>query len=192
MAYAHKLWLPYSYAVHSGGKSIHFVVCLQDPMPEAQFLELLGQLKRCWRIFDITDRRGGGKFDPNTLTANRLSRMPGGLRANGARQEVLVVRQRIPNVEFLAWVASQDKLPVASRPVANRPGELSHFVERLLATGYPADGKKAVTYGAVKDLRRAGWEEGRIWETLEPLALAAGQTPEEFRAHFRGGMRAPV
>jgi P4 family phage/plasmid primase-like protien len=113
--------LPYSFAVDSGGKSIHFCVVLSDP---AETQALRGE--EHGHLLDVLAEALGlalGEFDTQVLrSAGRhgLVRTPGARRDNGAVQTILGVERRRTLREVLDWCYAQLS-PAVAQEVRSRP-----------------------------------------------------------------------
>lgn len=93
LALVDKLHLPYSTAVFSGGKSIHYVISLEEPLEYDEYLKyfnIIQQLTLC---------------DTANKCKVRYSRLPTVYR-DGTEQKLLEVNKRIPNDEFFRWINS--------------------------------------------------------------------------------------
>lgn len=98
--------LPWTTAVWSGGKSIHFITSLEDPLPDAARYEAY------WRCIEAALRGVGAEVDAKCKNPSRLSRAANSYRADkGQTQLLLRVRERVPNAEFLRWAASMGARP---------------------------------------------------------------------------------
>lgn len=96
-AYISKIGLPYSTAVFSGSKSIHFVISLTTPVPDRRAYDSL--VKRVYKAV------GFNKLDRTCKNPSRLSRMPRHVRADtGQMQELLRVQGRVDNRELENWL----------------------------------------------------------------------------------------
>jgi hypothetical protein len=86
--------MPYSTCVHSGGKSLHFILALEEDVGAAEYERLAK-----W-LLNIVD-----KADQSVKNPSRLSRFPGVTReSNGNMQELLEVRGRVPLAVFKKWL----------------------------------------------------------------------------------------
>jgi hypothetical protein len=93
--YVKKMKLPYSACVFSGGKSLHFAVCLQDALPSYELYYYYAN----W-ILNVMS-----KADPMTKNPSRSIRMPGAIR-DGREQKLVDLRARITLDDLNAWLSA--------------------------------------------------------------------------------------
>ena len=101
---------PFSTIVFSGGKSYHFILSLETPLPERV------QYDAIWKACASVLKKFGGEADTATKNPTRLSRCPGVMRENGNEQTLKAVTKRIPNATLFEWLEShgvnwQDFIP---------------------------------------------------------------------------------
>lgn len=90
--YLNSLEIPYTTLVHSGGKSLHAIVSLEDPVTADQYRVIAARLHKLCT-----------KADPSTKNPSRLSRLPFRVRPEtGKMQELLYLGSRIKNADLLA------------------------------------------------------------------------------------------
>ncbi len=93
------LAMPYSTAVHSGGKSIHFVIALTEALPSRAAYDVL---TRC--VFRALEKLGY-PVDDACKNPSRFTRMPGTIRPDkGTAQALLEVKGRVTLAQLEAWL----------------------------------------------------------------------------------------
>lgn len=102
--------LPISACTFSGGKSLHWIVSLMEPMQDYE------EYTAVWKsIFDILNKTATDlgyelKFDSSVKDASRFSRVPNSLRMNTKKiQELKGVRGRIQNDLLFNWMETNGK-----------------------------------------------------------------------------------
>lgn len=164
--------VPYSVAVDSGGKSTHFIITLENPVDASVYDDCTRAIKRIQANIDKTPLHSAG-----------FTRLAGVTRDNGNPQKLLKVKGRIPNEDFMSWLAMYDPgeperppwekegtrdlkdLPWNTAKVLEE-GDWSHFSGRHEALGV-----------LCKDLLRLGFdvEETRVMltDTAELVGITA-------------------
>jgi hypothetical protein len=100
--------LPWTSAVYSGGKSVHFIISLEEPLAsEADYREVAERLHML-----------APAADPACKNPSRLSRLPGRIRRDtGKEQALLQMWGRVPNADLFALLPP---LPTAeATPLSN-------------------------------------------------------------------------
>lgn len=141
--------LPYSAAVFSGNKSVHYVVSLETPLPDRATYDFVWK----WIFNILCDQLPLEQaFDAKTKNPSRFSRAPEGTNVkvddqgvefHRKRQKLLVVNGRIPDQTMNDWLmAHQDKMPVIKKydhsiPLSTtaQPMWLSNWTQHLLDEG---------------------------------------------------------
>lgn len=119
---------PWSTAVFSGNKSIHFIMCLETPVSRDEYLSL-------WKSVDAVFKKFGSRIDPACKNPSRLSRCANSVRDNGNVQECLKVRSRVPNEDFVRWLSSHSVDPSS---FVYKPSEVVHATSATDAERYAA------------------------------------------------------
>lgn len=104
--YIENIGLPYSICVFSGNKSLHFAVCLEEPVIHPSMWSLLNN----WILNIVT------RADQQTKNPSRSIRFPGHMRMNlhgiKKEQKLLKLKPRITNDELYIWLSKYpDKRP---------------------------------------------------------------------------------
>ena len=91
-----KYQIPFSTAVNSGNKSIHFIVSLQEPLKGLEEYEFIAN----WLKKIITEA------DKSVLVPEKLSRLIGGINQKTMREQKghITKNGRVPNNKFLDWL----------------------------------------------------------------------------------------
>lgn len=90
-----KLKMPYTSAVFSGGKSIHYIVSLEEPLEYDEYLKYFNMIQEV----TLCDNANKDK--------TRYSRLPCTFR-DGVEQELLELKEPIPNQVFFDWLQSKE------------------------------------------------------------------------------------
>lgn len=166
LRYAWDMALPYSAAVFSGGKSIHFAICLDQGISNYYMYVYLST----W-ILNIME-----KADQQTKNPSRGIRFPGNLR-DGKEQKLIQIRGLITLDDLNAWLSKHpDKrptdlsidekhekyrnLPTDDVEKAERLRDLSPWVIPYLKSGIDKKGGRNVEwYKIASELGKAGFSE---------------------------------
>ena len=107
----HRSGLPYSTCVNSGGKSLHWIVSVDDP-----FVDSKVEIESLWKAIAYVLNRSAKElgyniqFDNATKNPSRLSRAPGAVRikkdGENKIQKVQRVKSRIAGIDLLNWLES--------------------------------------------------------------------------------------
>lgn len=95
-----ELEMPFSTCTFSGGRSLHFIIALEQPAASLhEYQQLVDQ------IYTVI----GSEVDSACKNPSRLTRMPNALRQEegGALQELIEVRRRVPMTEMQEWLRSK-------------------------------------------------------------------------------------
>jgi len=93
-AYIADSGLPFSGLVFSGGKSYHFLICLDESLPDLDIYRFYSS----W-ILEALD-----KADPSTKNPSRSTRIPDHLREGGSKQELLYCGESVTIGRLQAWL----------------------------------------------------------------------------------------
>ncbi len=129
LRYAEELGLPYSLCVFSGGKSLHFAVCLEDGLPSYEIYYFIAN----W-ILNIM-----AKADQKTKNPTRSIRFPGAIR-NGKEQKLVKHAPRITYGQLSAWLSKYEGL---------KPSGFFNGGKAEKGTGVPAQNKEKLIPGWV-------------------------------------------
>jgi len=115
----------YTTAVHSGGKSVHFIISLEESVTQEEYDRIF------WRLQQYEPH-----LDPMCKDTSRLTRLGGALRSNGNLQEILYVGDRIPQQKLESFLDEKgiqrapDRTGRRSKPLGDSKGRI-----------HPADAK---------------------------------------------------
>lgn len=112
--------LPWSTCVSSGGKSLHFIVSLRQPMPNRMAYARLVK-----RIYLALGNKI--KMDPANKNPARMSRCPGAFRKEQrAHQQLISVLDRVSNTSLERWLRHHEAQAPLSKPSLEE-GQLLFF-----------------------------------------------------------------
>lgn len=128
------LGVPFSAAIFSGGKSIHFWIILSECLTEYEF-DCFGERLRQFLA------QNGFALDKSIKNVNRVMRLPTAFREEkGKRQEILSLRDRIDNSQFIFGFINAKCPPLgqsASNPAPQARGTITKAA--TLKTGDEAE-----------------------------------------------------
>lgn len=175
--------MPYSVATFSGGKSVHFLICLEQPL--ASLHDYRSVVHRLYVAL-------GGKavgLDEQNKNPSRLTRTPNGLRKpNGPIQALLDVQGRVPLATLESWLTSRGfskedyddmvakrlaskaavaKLRELQRMGGNFKGPLSTQTKNFLMLGAKPGEWNISFFKAACDMARCGYTEDEVLAKLE-------------------------
>src|SRR5271165_3051638 len=102
--YISEIGMPYSTAVFSGKKSIHYIISLEETLPDEQSYRAI--VKRVYKAV------GNELVDQSCKNPSRFSRLPGHIRVDtGKEQKLLGIRRRVPNAELESWLQTRGAPP---------------------------------------------------------------------------------
>ena len=151
LAYIRGLGMPWTTCVDSGGKSVHFTICLaQDLADEASYRQFAARIHRAVE-----------KADHTTKNPSRLSRLGGALRDNGKEQRILGIRGRVSHGMLENWLSTfpeaKHELKLAG-PVAAGYGVLSQKTLDFVFSGLlSVEGRNNSLFMAACEFYRAGF-----------------------------------
>lgn len=123
MEYVKAIQMPYSTALYSGGKSVHFIISLETPLTD------VGQYDH----FSTYLHNVVKKADPSTKSSCKLSRYPNVRRTEtGKLQEVKEIRGRVKNQDFISWLEQHsDCVPRQKSVTTNFPSGRESVIDIL-------------------------------------------------------------
>lgn len=171
-----KIGVPWSTAVYSGSKSIHFIISLETPIQdESTYRRLVERLYRAMGGSDIVDTAN--------KNPSRFSRFPNAIRSDkGNKTQYLVsVKKRVPNDLLISWIEGKIGIDVpvtieakVKQTYIYSPGETGHLSGRtmntLMSGSVPGERNRAL-YMAACDFANCNYE---IDIAIEKLELAIG------------------
>jgi hypothetical protein len=173
--YISEISMPYSTAVYSGGKSIHYIISLENTLPGAKEYKTLVE-----RVYQAV----GKKFvDLANKNPSRFSRFPGHLREDTQKeQKLLAIKGRVPNSALEEWLTSRGASAKEDKewevvPGRYNPGKdfsrLTAFTQNFLRVGVER-GKGIWNLSLFKascDLARNGWNMEEAIEMIKEVSF---------------------
>lgn len=163
MEYAHSIGLPYSAAIFSGNKSVHFLVSLStDLSGEAEYRKLAE-----WSLAIAS------MADPNTKNPSRSIRIPGAARGPGKVQKLLDYRGSTSIDAFMGWLRAHPGCEPKEREKRERSetpdiNKVSMWVQHALVNGLdPLKGRNRQWFAIACDFALSGFSED---DTLDLLS----------------------
>lgn len=162
-----EIGMPYSTAVFSGSKSIHFIISLEQELADEQIYRSM--VRRVYKAV------GEDLVDKSCINPSRFSRLPGHIRSDtGKEQKLLAIRQRVPNSTLEAWLTSRgaekeeiwDNLTPEPRSTFKNPGRLYGATKNFLMYGAPRGEWNSRLFKSAADLCRCGYSEKEATEEL--------------------------
>lgn len=162
-----EIGMPYSTAVYSGSKSIHYIISLEEELADEQIYRSF--VKRVYRAV------GMEYVDQTCKNPSRFSRLPGHIREETEKeQKLLVVNKRVPNGELEEWLLSRgikpeevwDNLTPEARSDFKNPGRLYAGTKNFLLYGAQKGEWNARIFKAAADMYRCGFNEEEIFNEL--------------------------
>lgn len=99
-----RLNVPWTTKTFSGGKSLHYIISLENSLDNLEEYRYYSDL-----IYAIVK-----VMDPRCSNANRLTRLAGSTRQNGALQELKAVRKQIKLEELKKWCFEEHSVATAA------------------------------------------------------------------------------
>jgi hypothetical protein len=176
--YVQGLEMPYSVLTFSGGKSFHFLICLEELCEsELDYRQLVD------RVYSALGGKAEG-LDMSTKNPSRLSRTPNAVRQpSGVEQALVDVRDRVPRAQLESWLANRGyskeaadarleaiKLARANRANSQLPKwrqAIKGSTLNFLMSGAPQGSWNISCFKAVCDLVRCGYTEDEIFDKIE-------------------------
>lgn len=165
--------LPYSTAVFSGKKSIHYIISLQEPLADEQIYRSM--VRRVYKAV------GENLVDTSCKNPSRFSRLPGHIRFDTElEQKLLSIKGRVPNGILEEWLLSRgvgpeevwDNLTPEPRSTFKNPSRLYGATKNFLMYGAPAGEWNPRLFKASADLCRCGYTED---EAIDELLKVTGR-----------------
>jgi hypothetical protein len=165
--YITEIGLPFSTAVYSGSKSIHYIISLEEELSDEQLYRAL--VKRVYKAV------GMQYVDQTCKNPSRFSRLPGHLREEtGNEQKLLAIKGRIPYSKLEEWLLERgakpeevwDNLTPEARSTFKNPSRLYIGTKNFLMYGAPAGEWNVRLFKAAADMYRCGYNKEEIFEGL--------------------------
>lgn len=164
LKYAKDIGLPYSAAIFSGNKSLHFLISLDQDLPNEAIWRTMAE----WTLGIAT------AADQNTKNPSRQIRIPGALREQGKRQEVYEWKGVTSIQDFSKWLATYPDAkprPPEKRVINGTPdfSKLKPWVPQRLAKGIVGakSGRNKEWFAIACEFALAGYSED---DTIDKLS----------------------
>lgn len=186
LEYIKGLGMPWTTCVDSGGKSVHFTICLDRDLPnEAAYRKLAARIHR------VVD-----KADHTTKNPSRFSRVGGAIRDNGKEQKILGIRGRV-SIEVLEnWLSQFPDVKQEAEPMAavgKGEGQLSAQTLNFIFHKQAPDGRNRALFMAACEFYRAGYTvqraEGFLRQAFDFEGKDADFTEQEFMSTLYSAYR---
>ncbi len=147
--------LPYSTLVHSGNKSLHAIISLEEPIATLAYYKTIAK--------KVILKIGADVANQNP---SRFSRTPGALR-DGQEQRLLEVNQRVPLTALLAWIGPETLYNYMPTSEQIRTDKLLPIrVKAFLTYGAPNGARNIELYKNACEMFRAGFTEHEIYDAV--------------------------
>lgn len=165
--YITEIGMPYSTAVYSGSKSIHYIISLEQELGDEQLYRSL--VKRVYKAVSLE------YVDQTCKNPSRFSRLPGHIRKEtGKEQKLLAVLGRVHNMTLESWLLKHgvqpeevwDNLTPEPRSTFKNPGRLYSGTKNFLMYGAPKGEWNPRLFKAAADMCRCGYNEEDIFNEL--------------------------
>ena len=165
LAYIKRLRLPYSAAVFSVNKSVHFLISLSKDLPSEKIYRFFST----WLIPSVP------LADQNTINPSRKIRIPGGINPkSGGRQELLELKQPIEITELLEWLKQYPETMPVEKPKVERSDKPDFSLVKpwackalLDASKHQISNRNKTWYALSVELSIAGYSEEQVLSILE-------------------------
>jgi hypothetical protein len=167
------LELPFTTKVFSGKKSYHYILSLEDPLPNLDAYKKLTSY-----IYAIVEH-----MDTACRNANRLSRLAGSLRSDGHVQALMAVNGRVSAFRLYNWIFNKwgHKIATHNVPVLkydileSKKDDIGRRTKELIETGNTdLNSRHAALVKAAVDMGHAKWPLSKIELTLQEIAIKLG------------------
>lgn len=159
--YIQYMGIPYSAVIFSGNKSLHFLISLEQDLPD----------EKEYRFFSEWILNALPMADDKTKNPSRGIRIPGAFREPQKKQRLVELKGPVNNTKLLLWLAKHmDAKP--KKPEKRVPGSRNFdampmwVTERLIKGIDPAKGRNQQWYAIAYEFALTGYTES---ETLEFL-----------------------
>lgn len=161
IAYIEKLGMPYSASIFSGGKSIHFLISLDQDVPTQKAWRKLNQ----WVLNIVT------LSDQNCKNPSRSIRVPGSEREPGKFQKLVEFKGKVELKELRRWLEQYPHLEpkqAEKRPVSGEYdfSKVKPWVIKTLIDGLnPQKGRNAQWFAIACEFALAGYsfDDTIVW-----------------------------
>lgn len=139
--------LPWTTCTYSGGKSLHFIICIEEGVDDLRYYNNLARI--------ISEALGA---DTSTTNPNRLSRLAGAYREGGAEQELVEVRARTSLKKLLDWMYSVAPKELRTNMAKIQERIMKEQLAALIKQDEPPEDAKTI----LPNIYKAMLEEGAL------------------------------
>lgn len=163
LSYIKKIEMPYSAVVFSGGKSLHFLISLDEDLPDEKTWRKVSE----WILSAVT------LADPNTKNPSRSIRIPGAIR-DGNRQALVEIKGKVSTKDLGIWLKrylhlmprERERLP-RLEGVDPRLSNLKPWVVKVLTYGLdPTKGRNKQWFSIACEFALGGFSEDDTFDIL--------------------------
>lgn len=178
--------LPYSTCVFSGNKSGHFVISLENALPNRNSYDCM--IRRIFKALKVC----GVEVDQSCKNPSRSTRWPDGVRENGRVQKLIEVVGRIPNHEIEKWLVAKGAESESPRNYSRSrlcslgKGHLSGWTLNYIMFGSELGHRNADLFRAACDHAAGGFSED---ETFDQLFAISGLDEAEVKRTIASAFR---
>lgn len=171
--YISEIGMPYTTAVFSGKKSVHFIISLETELQDEQVYRAM--VKRVYKAV------GNDIVDQANKNPSRFSRLPFATRPDTGRlQQLLRINGRVPNATLEEWLLSRnvpaeevwENLTPEPRSTFKNYGRLYGATKNFLMFGAPKGEWNPRLFKASADLCRCGYNEDEAIAELQKVTGA--------------------
>lgn len=156
--------MPYSAAVFSGGKSLHYLISLEDDLPNEATWRMVNQW--CLNIMTLADQ--------NCKNPSRSIRLPGAMRDTGKMQELVEIKTTVSYAELSAWLKTYPQCAPKPEPKRQKPSEtptldrVRPWVKKRIVGGLdPKQSRNTQWFAIACEFAIAGFSEEDATDILE-------------------------
>lgn len=189
LQYAATLEIPFATAVYSGGKSVHFVICLES--------SLAGEVE--WRSYADSILKAIARADQATKNPSRYTRLGGGFRKDKDKlQELLLAKERISQPHLLDWLKQHKQEPKPHKFIKQRPSVLNGWApvksltldtKLFLLQGAPKGTINNTAYQAACNLLETGHTLQYTLDVFMQLSRERGYAAKELEKVIQSAAR---
>ena len=174
MPYISEIGMPFTSAVFSGSKSIHFIISLATPLVDKKAYDEM--VRRVYKAV------GHSKVDKSCKNPSRLSRVPGHIRAETNKvQDLIALHGRVDNAILDAWLIAHNAPERVFEPLPPRRfteprdySALSPYTRSFLEKGADPGRRHDNFRNSAIDLLKCGWDEAETYELLKKVETLLG------------------
>jgi hypothetical protein len=163
--------LPFTTAVYSGGKSIHFIISLETALTSKDEYTAL-----VCKVYKALNFIRPGAVDKANKNPSRLSRLANSLRKDKIKiQKLLVLGSRVKNKILLDWIEENCPQEVLERPISkttaiyNNNGRLSPWARNVLMGGVQAGERNVTCFRLACEFAKLGMDSNEAFGTIASI-----------------------